>query len=418
MLGIKNKLINYSKKIIRQSVQLECKEFPDQSTSNLKIKINIFLLARKLAKFKNKFDIAHLHTYPSSIVIFAWEKLLPFNPGNLGNWSTLQTNQTYPTGYYEQLVIREMIDLYHGNTSDWEGYFTTGGTEGNLYSVWTGRKYLQNLKIDKSQICILKTSLTHYSIDKAADITNLKIITVGLNDFWSMDVEDLTKQIKKLSKSFKGFLIPLTIGYTLTGTQDNILEIVTAIKNLKKNFPHLYFYLWIDAALSGLIEPFINNEFRPLEHPEIQTIIIDFHKFSGLPIPSGLILYRKNLRCLIEQPIDYLEQTDSTISGSRTGISPIAAWAYIHSYGKKGIKAIVEANLDTKQQFINNHLHLKGVQIVNHSTSLNIGIILKDKTHQQYFIDKFDLLFKIVTIKFSSTTKKMLISKAIFLNNT
>jgi len=212
----------------------------------------------------------------------------------------------------------------------------------------------------------------------------------------------------------KGFLIPLTLGYTVTGTADPYERICIEIKKLKEQYG-VEFFVWMDAALNGLIEPFLNKKFSPFELSEIQIFLTDFHKFGFVPIPSGVVLYRRRLRNLIEKQIDYLDEKDNTLLGSRSGIAPVACWTIINTLGKSGFKKIIKRNLNKKQQFMsickNRHL-----SIINSERSLNCGIILKDMAlFDKKFSNKYGLNFRKMKLMFISKNSEYNIAKAFFL---
>lgn len=392
--------------------------FPNEPLSAKKIKRKITNLKNDLDNFRQKNSPAYLLKYPPRIAIEIWKKIIPFNPNNLGNWSINSKEKVYGTQLFEQKLIKQMINLYQGNSNDLEGYITSGGTEGNIFSAWIGRKYLEQ-KLDSNQICLIKNSLTHYSITKAADIINVKSFDVGINSKnWSLDHQSLKKEISQLyKKNYRGFLISLTLGYTLTGTNDDIESIIKIIRELKKQYLDIKFYCWIDASLSGLSIPFTQKSFAPFTYPEIFSIVVDFHKLVGAPLPSGLIIYRKKLRKLIEKVINYLPQKDNTLLGSRSGIAPVASWALINSLGRKGLVKMIKKHLQEKKKFINKYSQQSGIKFITSPNSLGAGIMLNSTInhHKKYFAENYDLHFKKVNIKFSNYQKKVTISKLFFL---
>ena len=127
---------------------------------------------------------------------------------------------------------------------------------------------------------------------------------------------------------------------TLIEPQIDYEYITKIVEKIRKSLK-VEFFLWIDAAFNGLVEPFLNSNFTPFKNAQIQTFSTDFHKYGFVPMPSGLILYRKSLRKLIERPIDYLKEKDNTLLGSRSGISPVGCWNVINALGKVGFKKII-----------------------------------------------------------------------------
>lgn len=393
-------------------------DFPEFGTPKLQIYSKIYGLKNLFARYKNSSRLDQLFTYPHDVAINVWRSLLPYSPNHLGNWSIKNVLPDQESASIERDLIHMMIDLYHGNQLSTEGYMTSGATEGNIYAAWLGRKFLEKQSIKQDQICLLKTSLTHYSIEKAADICALPTKITPMNEkTWGMDPKSFNRTITKLHKEgYRGFLIPLTLGYTTTGTADPVNKICLQMNAVSKKL-HVVFYAWIDAALNGLIEPFLNDSFTPFSDKYIYAFVTDFHKFGFAPIPSGLILYRKKLRSLIEKPIPYLEQKDNTLLGSRPGVAPVACWAIIHALGKNGFKKIIAKNTKTMHAFINAVSAGSSIKIIARQNSLHCALVVKKRDMHCILLEKkFGLHFRPTTLVFSNRTRSIYIAKAFFVN--
>lgn len=385
-------------------------KFPSDPVSLLSLKARIFSLENELKEHKKYANLANLITYPEETTVGVWKRLLTYNPNNLGNWSILNhaNNELFGTRIFEREVISKMIDLYHGDKKTLEGYITSGGTEANIFSAWLGRNHLKAKRLKK--ICLIKTSLTHYSIEKAADIIDVPAFITPLNNKnWGMDVRGLDETVDKLHrKEFNGFLLPLTLGYTLTGTIDPYEEICQKIKKIKRKLKNIDFFVWIDAALNGLIEPFLNKRFSPFSCSDIQIILTDFHKFGFVPYPAGVVLYRKNLRKSVEKSIDYLKEKDNTVLGSRSGIPAVVCWVAIHSLGARGYKKIIDRCLTHKKTFLEQTNNFHDLRVVTHPRSVNGGIILKSSATHQFarFFKKYGFYPANLVIPFSDGKKQ------------
>ncbi len=405
MFGIKRRIKNNFLSTLRfwLGKTLTPDYFPQEPVFPLFIKLRLWLLKGELKKIKSKTDkfFSHLAPYPAPIAIDVWRQFLLYNPNNLGNWSisSLPKKQLFGTRVFEKEVIWKMIDLYGGRKENLEGYITSGGTEGNIFSAWVGRNYLEKEGVDKEKICLVKTSLTHYSIEKASDIVGIPTFITPLNSKnWGMDIDCFAKTIQSLHKrGFRGFLLPLTLGYTVTGTADPYLEICLKIREIKKKIKNIKFFVWLDAALNGLIEPFLNSRFSPFALPEVQTVLTDFHKLGLAPYPAGIILYRTQLRSLIEKNIPYLAEKDNTLLGSRPGISAVACWSAIETIGKSGAKELIEKNLAKKKRWVTSVRKTQKAtikRIISPPRSLTVALILKQKTITDWNISKMRLVFE------------------------
>jgi len=378
--------------------------FPEQGLPIIKNRLRAYSLTNFLKEEKIEGKLGTLYCKPHPIAIEVWEQLLEYNPNHLGNWSIKGIKGIQGTRAIERDLVWAMVKLLGGERKDWEGYMTTGGTESNLFCSWVGRKYLEQYA-RKSEICLLRTSLTHYSLIKSSDILGLNTQLVNLDSLsWGMDPEDLEKVVIRLKRrSFKAFLLPLTLGYTQTGTNDDFEALLNKTKILESKLK-VKFFVWIDAALSGLVLPFVEKNFKPLANKSLGAFILDFHKFGFSPVGSGMVIYRGDLRQLIEKEIPYLDEKDNTLSGSRSGIAAVASWFVINSLGKKGFRRVIASCLKRKERFLNivSNLGLK-VEVITDKNSINLGLISKTKTpFSRKIKEKYGLVGGRTKIKFSS----------------
>ena len=386
-----------------------------ETKKNIELKIQ--KLKKHLKEFRKSAKIAHLVSTPSQISIKAWQDLIKHNPVLLGNTTESEYSETTNESIEKELVFK-MIDLYNAKDRDLTGYSTTGSTEGNIFSAWLARDWLRKKKIDFNQIRFLSNNLTHYSIRKSAKIVGIKNEIIAVNEKeWNLDCFDLSKKIKKLiKKDIKGFIIPLTLGYTLTGTDDNIEKTVQTIRAIKKEYKHVEFFCWIDAAMSGLINPFTDNSFSPFKYSEIKALAVDFHKFGHTPCPAGLVLHRRKLLNLIAEPIDFLSRNDNTLLSTRTAISPVASLLTILSLGRKGFQEKIQRNLKFKEKFLNKYKDKSGIELITSKDNLVVTVLAEKEKDTEYFKDKYSMFFKKIKIKFTDKTKEIIASKIYFIN--
>lgn len=408
--------MEYSGQFIRKSNQ---EAFNQRGGNIFYILYHLMMIVLELKKFKKSVAPGNVITYPSFITKLCWWLLIPFNPGNLGNWSIRGKQINNVTGAIEYAVIKWLISLYRTEISSIEGYFTCGATEANIFSAWLGRARLTRQLKDKNAITLVYCDLSHYSVKKAANVVGVPSVRVDIRSDWQgTDTPSLRRLLhQQYTQGVRGFLIPLTLGFTLTGTDDNIAAIISVTNSFKEKFPDSHFFIWIDAALAGLVQPFTKPPFAPFGFPQVQTVAVDYHKFWKVPIPAGQVLYRKELRKLIEQPISYLTENDNTLLGSRTGISPVAVWANIEFLGKKGLSKMVHRNMIQKNIFIETYKKHSELEIITSQYNLNLAVIIhKNKTYwSEYFCKKYNIVFKNILIKFATGEKKLLIGKAYFI---
>jgi glutamate/tyrosine decarboxylase-like PLP-dependent enzyme len=354
--------------------------FPEKGIGLYPTKALLRLLSFDIALQSQHYQFGKLIAPSDDVAAFAWNVFLKQNPNQMGNWS--QKSSSFDVFQKaEHNAVHAFISLLHGNHSSTEGYITSGATEGNIFSLWTGREYLRHA-YPKERVCVLLSDLTHYSIQKAADITGIPVVQIPLSSSgWSLDPQVLHVGIRRARKAGYGaFLLPFTLGYTLTGTNDDHKGICHYLSER----PDIHIYCWIDAALNGMTLPFINSSFRPFKNPYVHSFVVDAHKFGGAPYPSGLVLYRSSLKKHIERFVPYIPQTDSTVLGSRPGMSAIALWALILSKGRREYQKQIAVCLAQKRYFIEKILCcFPKTEIVTDNDSITCGVIFHSFPQQK-----------------------------------
>lgn len=392
------------------------RHFPTKGTTQLLIDLKINHILDQLKKRNLETYYGGLYTLPNTTAVKAWQKLLPQNPNHIGNRSINATQPLYATFQIEKDLIDKMIHLYHGSSDSIEGYISSGATEGNIFAAWIGRKYI-NKTVRLEKICLIRTDLAHYSITKAADVVGIQSYIAPLDrKLWNMSIDSLEKLIAHLyTKGFRGFLLPLTLGYTAGGTSDDYKKIIHSINKLTRKYSSVKFFIWLDAAFAGLISPFTTTHFSPFAINPIQLFIADFHKFMGVPYPAGLILYRKNLRQLIEKPIPYLKENDTTLLGSRTGLSSVATWSTIHKYGTEGFKQIISNCLNKKKTFLSLvRKKFPATRIISDDKTLQAALVVTTPLPDE-FCEQYGLHMLNYSMLFENGRKIMKVYKLFFL---
>lgn len=254
-----------------------------------------------------------------------------FNLNHLGSVYLISPNRLNISSRMEREVIEWVKHLFRVKDKNVEGYVSSGGTESNLFAMWSLRDYM--LKKKPSKICVIVSPLTHYSILKAARILNIEIIYTPLNlKSWSMDPILLKKTIMKvIRRGVANIMIPVTLGYPSTGTCDSLPDIDSILSAIDKKYSKARCVIWADAAAQGLPIAYLNRHFEPFKYKHLYAIGTDFHKLGNAPIPSSIVLFRKQLRVAIQTKISYLAESDVTIGGSRPGFIAMGMWANMRS---------------------------------------------------------------------------------------
>ena len=261
--------------------------------------------------------------YPSNIScdyseLFDFFKLPLNNVGDPYGKSLYQVQ----THKIERQVVEYFAKLYHISPREAWGYVTHGGTEGNLYGLYLARERFPNGVVYFSED-------THYSVPKIVHLLGIKHITVKSQASGEMDYEDLEHLLK--THRDQPAIVLCNIGTTMKGAVDQP-EKITKIFQQNAIRSH---YIHADAALGGMILPFLRQatifDFRV----GVDSIAVSGHKFIGMPFPSGVVVAKKRHVERVKIAIEYIGTDDTTISGSRNGISPLMLWYAISKYGNK-----------------------------------------------------------------------------------
>ncbi len=257
--------------------------------------------------------------------------LLPFNnigapvPATIGRVSVLSTTD------YETEVIRFIARLYDlKDEEDYHGYMTSGGTEANLHALSVARDtYPEGI--------LYFSASSHYSIAKSARLLALPYRIINVDENGEMNYQDLALQIRQDKPD--AVILSLNIGSTMKGAIDRVDEVVSILhKNDIKRF-----HIHCDAALLGMMLPFLPDSPCPSFRQAIHSLAISGHKFIGCPFPCGIVLTRT---LPVSPYIDYVQARDTTLSGSRNGHAPLLLWYAIMTRGPAGFAEEVKVCLN------------------------------------------------------------------------
>ena len=241
-------------------------------------------------------------------------------------------NAKMHTKAFEQEALDFVAHLY-GIQDDYWGYITSGGTEGNLYGMYTGRDYLVNQNLKP---VFLFSDSSHYSIPKNAHLLGIRAIPLKAQSTGEMDYTQLESTLQQLDET-EGVILNINLGTTMTGAMDSLKAINDCIDTLQ--FPREKLFLHIDAALMGFIYPFLETA-EPLFKNGAHSIAMSGHKFPGAIHPCGIVLTKKDKHdaAFGDNWIPYVGSKDTTISGSRNGFLALNLWYIFQKKGLQGFK--------------------------------------------------------------------------------
>lgn len=254
----------------------------------------------------------------------------PYSPSSLG----------IDTKEIEIEVIEFFSNLLRATKNSVWGYVTNGGSEGNLYGLYLARESFPNGVVYYSES-------THYSVKKNLHLLNIPNIVIRSQDNGELDYEDLERTIERRRQQPAIFF--LNIGTTMKEATDQLSEIKKIIKKLAiKDY-----YIHCDAALLGLVAPFLNPRPAFDFQDGIDSVSISGHKFIGSPMPCGIVLSKKEHSDRIGRSISYVATKDTTITGSRNGLTPLILWYALKNMGINGLRKRVENSLSLAEYTMN-----------------------------------------------------------------
>ncbi len=236
----------------------------------------------------------------------------------------------------EREVIAKFADLMRLAPEETWGYVTSGGTEGNMYGLYMAREMFPNGIVYFSQD-------THYSVLKNLRVLNYRNIMIKSQPNGEIDYDDLRETIR-INRDVP-VVVFANIGTTMKGAVDNLDK----IRQILEDFAIPHSYIHADAALSGMILPFVDDP-QPFGFDSgIDSVSVSGHKVIGSPIPSGIVLTKSEYVARVARSIEYVGAMDTTLSGSRNAITPLMLWYAFEHYGMEGFRGLVADMLETAQ---------------------------------------------------------------------
>jgi histidine decarboxylase len=212
--------------------------------------------------------------------------------------------------------------------STW-GYVTNGGTEGNLYGIFLAREIFPDCMVYYSEDA-------HYSVSKILRCLHVRNIMIKSNPDGTMDMADLRETIK-IHRDVPPVIFA-NIGTTMKGASDDLV----AMHKMLEEMAIQRYYIHVDAALSGMILPFVDEPHPWNFSAGIDSIAISGHKMVGSPLPCGVVLAKKEYVDRIARGVEYVGTLDTTIMGSRNGLTPLFLWYAFKTLGLDGYREMIQ----------------------------------------------------------------------------
>ena len=261
---------------------------------------------------------------------FDYSALLPFlsycanNVGDPFHDSNFRSN----THEMEREVIGIFADLMHLPQDQAWGYVTSGGTEGNMYGLYIAREMFPDGVFYFSQD-------THYSVVKILRVLKARNIMIKSQDNGEVDYDDLRETIR-INRDVP-VIFMANIGTTMKGAVDDVSKVRAILDDLAVT----NYYIHADAALSGMILPFVDEPQPYGFDAGFDSVAISGHKMIGAPLPCGVALTRGEYVSRIARSIEYVGVLDTTLTGSRNALTPLMIWYAFRQHGLDGFREIV-----------------------------------------------------------------------------
>jgi hypothetical protein len=131
------------------------------------------------------------------------------------------------------------------------------------------------------------------------------------------------------------------------------------------------YYIHADAALSGMILPWVDDP-QPFGFDAgVDSIAVSGHKLIGSPMPCGVVLAKRSHVDRVARNVEYVGCMDTTIAGSRNALSPLVLWSALQRWGEDGLRARVRASLDMAEYAVQ-HMRAAGIPAWRHRNSLTV----------------------------------------------
>ena len=258
---------------------------------------------------------------------FECPELIPFLSYSLNNVGDPFSDSLYRenTFVFEREVVAFFQKHLRAPASETWGYVTAGGTEGNLYGLYLARELYPDGVVYFSEH-------THYSAAKIVRVLGARSIMIRGREDGEIDYDDLRETLR-LHRDVPPIILA-NIGSTMHGAVDDLAR----IRALLKELAIVRCYIHADAALSGMLLPWVADP-QPFGFDAgVDSIAVSGHKFIGSPMPCGVVLARRAHVDRVARSVEYVGCMDTTIAGSRNALTPLVLWSAIQRRGEAGLR--------------------------------------------------------------------------------
>jgi len=318
--------------------------------------------------------------FPNALDLQSNECLAPFLGFPINNvGDPFVMNAGLHTCELEQEALRFCMGLLHlHDPQDRWGYVTNGSTESNTYGLMLGRDIYP-------EAILFFSKDSHYSLPKIAHMLRMEAEQVASDEGGEIDYDALRDALRsRCAETGRPAVLCCNVGTTMKGALDKparFLEICDEL-GIEDRYVHC------DAALLGLMLPFMEGAPMADFRLPIGSMSFSGHKFPGSPIPCGIVLTRSSTVCGTQELLwrransaEYVGSIDTTISGSRDGISVLTLWLQLLRLGREGLQQKVQQCMEMVD-LAEAMMLANGIPCYHHACS-NILVFPQPSSHLQ-----------------------------------
>lgn len=313
------------------------------------------------------------------------------NPNHIG-CHTLGESESFFAGTQEierELVAMIAEDILNGEEEGQDGYVASGGTEANIQAIWIFRNYfMAEYGATMDEICILGSEDCHYSVHKASNLLNIRMLEVAVDTLnRGINEEDLVQKVRNARvDGVNYFIVVANMMTTMFGSVDDIDMMARVLKSGSKGYK-----IHVDGAYGGFVYPFsCKNTRLDFSNEEVSSITLDAHKMVQAPFGTGIFLVKKGfMKYTYTKEAQYVQGLDATLIGSRSGANAIAVWMILMSYGPHGWYEKIHI-LQYRTNWLCEQLERKGVVFFRQPYSNQVAI--QSRFVNRNLVEKYGLV--------------------------
>ena len=373
--------------------------------------------------------VAHMNTDVPLAASLAYFTAMLYNPNNVTPDASPVTTEL------EYELSDDLCELFGFDSHKGWGHLTSGGHAANYEAIWiarnlkrvpfalarspecsasmSGYSQLQLCNMAPSKVVQLLSLVTHctreealrgsattrlnqrgviyvaqsrhYAWDKCADLLDLQLLPVRMDDAMRMDIIHLREQVLDAIRTSTPIVaVVATVGSSGEGSVDDMGAIVALRQECEQRFG-ASFFIHADAAYGGYYRSLLlapSSERRLCTPPsrrsgvqlksevadslraldEVDTITVDPHKSGYAPYPAGALVIRdRRYSEVVSSRSSYFKQAHGehmdfgpyTLEGARPGAAAAALWVMHRLLGLHGdgYGALLAANVRIARQF-------------------------------------------------------------------